>query len=283
MKYTYLLLIFLLSQCAAVNIVPLAIEESNKNKNISLIEKYIEDPYQVDGKWFYPRDYKSYEEVGIAEIEINLNNGDMTTNKEFFHNEAFSGSHRSLPLPSILEVTNLENGKTTKVRVNNRGAYSSTHIINLSSVVFKELDLNSGGGLVKIELINTNESFILSETRTFEEEKRVVEAPISDVIVIDEEISNSEMVTNLSEIQTIEKRQYNEIYINIAAFSFFENAKIVLDELSNFKAKVYNMTTNGGTQIYRVLIGPYEDVNKLINDLKDDTFKKYEDLSIFLI
>ena len=45
MKYIYLLLILLLSQCAAVNIVPLAIEDSNKNKNISLIEKYIEEPY----------------------------------------------------------------------------------------------------------------------------------------------------------------------------------------------------------------------------------------------
>ena len=119
MKYIYLLLILLLSQCAAVNIVPLAIEDSNKNKNISLIEKYIEEPYQVDGKWFYPRDYKSYTEVGIAEIEIELNNGDLTTNNEFFHNDVLSGSHRSLPLPSILEVTNLENGRTTKVRVNN--------------------------------------------------------------------------------------------------------------------------------------------------------------------
>ena len=84
MKYIYLLLILLLSQCAAVNIVPLAIEDNNKNKNISLIEKYIEEPYQVDGKWFYPRDYKSFIEVGIAEIEIELNNGDLTTNKEFF-------------------------------------------------------------------------------------------------------------------------------------------------------------------------------------------------------
>ena len=283
MKYICLLLILLLSQCAAVNIVPLAIEDNNKNKNISLIEKYIEEPYQVDGKWFYPRDYKSFIEVGIAEIEIELNNGDLTTNKEFFHNNVNSGSHRSLPLPSILLVTNLENGRTTKVRVNNRGAYSSTHIINLSSGVFKELKLNSEGGLVKIELINTNESFILSETQTFEEEKKVIEAPISDVVVIGSEIPNTEIVTNVSDIKTIEKRQYNEIYLNIATFSFLENAKIVLDELSNFKAKVYNMTTSGGTQIFRVLIGPYEDVNKLINDLKDDTFKKYEDLSIFLI
>ena len=74
----------------------MAIEDSNKNKNISLIEKYIGEPYQVDGKWFYPRDYKSYIEVGIAQIELELSNGDLTTNKEFFHNEAFSGSHRSL-------------------------------------------------------------------------------------------------------------------------------------------------------------------------------------------
>ena len=136
---------------------------------------------------------------------------------------------------------------------------------------------------MKIELINTNESFILSETQTFEEEKKVVEAPISDVVVIGAEIPNTEIVTNVSDIKTTEKRQYNEIYLNIATFSFLENAKIVLDELSNFKAKVHNMTTNAGTQIFRVLIGPYEDVNKLINDLKDDTFKKYEDLSIFLI
>ena len=283
MKYTYYLLILLLSQCAAVNIVPLAIEERNKNKNISIIEKYIEDPYHVDGKWFYPRDYKSYLEIGIAEIEIDLNNGDLTTNNEFFHNEAFSGSHRSLPLPSIIEVTNLENGRITKVRVNNRGAYSSTHIIKLSSGVFKELNLNSAGGLVKIELINTNESFILSQTRTFEEEKRVVEAPVLDVVVLDTETTNSDIVNNMTDIQTIEKRQYKEIYLNIATFSFFENAKIVLDELSNFKSKVYNMTSNEGAQIFKVLIGPYEDVNKLINDLKDDTFKKYEDLSIFLI
>ena len=283
MKYIILLFTLLLSQCAAVDIVPLAFEDNNKKRNVSLIEKYIEDPYQVNGKWFYPKDYKSYVEVGIAQIEIDLNNGDLTTNKEFFHNEVFSGSHRSLPLPSILEVTNLENGRTAKVRVNNRGAYSSTHIIRLSLGVFKELDLNNDGGLVRVELINTNESFILSETQTFEEEKRVVEAPISDVVVIDEEISDTEISTDQSRIKVAEKKQYKEIYLNIATFSFSENAKIVLDELSNFKSKVYKITGNKGTHLFKVLVGPYDDVNKLINDLKDDTFKKYEDLSIFLI
>ena len=65
--------------------------------------------------------------------------------------------------------------------------------------------------------------------------------------------------------------------------SQMRNHKKVEMPSSNFKAKIYNMTTNEGSQIFKVLIGPYADVNKLINDLKDDTFKKYEDLSIFLI
>ena len=83
----------------------------------------------------------------------------------------------------------------------------------------------------------------------------MVEAPISDVVVIGAEISNTEIVTNVSDIKTIEKRQYNEIYLNIATFSFLENAKIVLDELSNFKAKVYNMTTNGALKYLEYLLG----------------------------
>ena len=128
MKYSYLFLILIFSQCVAVDIVPYVIEDRHNDKNISLIEKYIEEPYEVDGKWYYPRDFKFYTEIGIAQIEVNLNNGDKTTNKEYFHNEASLGSHRVLPLPSILEVTNLENGRSTKVRINNRGAYSSIHI-----------------------------------------------------------------------------------------------------------------------------------------------------------
>ena len=261
----------------------MAIEDNNKKRSISVIEKYIEEPYQVEGKWFYPQDYKSYSEIGIAQIEIVLNNGEMTTNKEFFHNEVFSGSHRSLPLPSILEVTNLENGRSTKVRVNNRGAYSSTYIINLSSSVFKELDLNSDGDLVKLDLIDANESFILTETKTFDEEKKVKEAPVSDVVVIGGKNSNTILSDKQAGSKIEEKKQYNEIYLNIATFSFYENAQIVLNELSDFKVKVYNMSDNQGDEIFKVLIGPYDNVNKLINDLKDDTFKKYEDLSIFLI
>ena len=95
------------------------IKENNEKKDIFFQTDKV---LSVDG--IFCNESRSY-------IEIELNNGDLTTNKEFFHNEAHSGSHRSLPLPSILEVTNLENGRTTKVRVNNRGAYSSTHIINL--------------------------------------------------------------------------------------------------------------------------------------------------------
>ena len=71
----FLLIIFLiLTNCTIANVVPLVIEDRN-NKNIKIIEKLIEEPYQVNGKWFYPYDYKKFEEIGLAQLETSLKNG----------------------------------------------------------------------------------------------------------------------------------------------------------------------------------------------------------------
>ena len=158
----FLLIIFLiLTNCTIANVVPLIIEDSNNRNNIELIEKLIEEPYQVNGKWFYPYDYKKFEEIGLAQLETSLKNGSKTKNGEFYHNDTLTGAHRSLPLPSIIEVTNLNNGKSALVRVNHREAFSSIKVVNLSEAVFKKLDMNQNGDLVKISLIDSNESFVL--------------------------------------------------------------------------------------------------------------------------
>ena len=151
----FLLIIFLiLTNCTIANVVPLVIEDSNNENNIELIEKLIEKPYQVNGKWFYPYDYKKFEEIGLAQLETNLKNGSKTKNGEYYHNDTLSGAHRSLPLPSIIEVTNLNNGKSALVRVNHREAFSSIKVVNLSEAVFKKLGMNKKGDLVKISLID---------------------------------------------------------------------------------------------------------------------------------
>ena len=276
----FLLIIFLiLTNCTIANVVPLVIEDSNSKNNIELIEKLIEEPYQVNGKWFYPYDYKKFEEIGLAQLETSLKNGSKTKNGEYYHNDTLTGAHRSLPLPSIIEVTNLNNGKSALVRVNHREAFSSIKVVNLSEAVFKKLDMNQNGDLVKISLIDSNESFVLSKAYTYDEEKKVLEAPVSSVVVIEKDINElSVNNTNINDINL-----YNKIFINIASFAFKESAQKIKTDLSNYNVRIFESRNLSGNTEYKVLIGPYSDVETLLIDLNDDTFKKYEDLSIYLI
>ena len=276
----FLLIIFLiLSNCTIANVVPLVIEDSNNKNNIELIEKLIEEPYQVNGKWFYPYDYKKFEEIGLAQLETSLKNGSKTKNGEYYHNDTLTGAHRSLPLPSIIEVTNLNNGKSALVRVNHREAFSSIKVVNLSEAVFKKLDMNQNGDLVKISLIDSNESFVLSEAYTYDEEKKIVEAPVSSVVVIEKDKN----VSSANDTNIKDKSLYNKIFINIASFAFKENAQKIKRDLSSYDVRIFESQNLSGNTEYKVLIGPYSDVESLLKDLNDDTFKKYEDLSIYLI
>ena len=276
----FLLIIFLiLTNCTIANVVPLVIEESNNKNNIKIIEKLIEEPYQVNGKWFYPYDYKKFEEIGLAQLETSLKNGSKTKNGEYYHNDTLTGAHRSLPLPSIIEVTNLNNGKSALVRVNHREAFSSIKVVNLSEAVFKKLDMNQNGDLVKISLIDSNESFVLSEAYTYDEEKKIVEAPVSSVVVIEKDKNES----SANDTNIKDKSLYNKIFINIASFAFKESAQKIKRDLSSYDVRIFESQNLSGNTEYRVLIGPYSDVESLLIDLNDDTFKKYEDLSIYLI
>ena len=276
----FLLIIFLtLTNCTIANVVPLVIEDSNNKNNIELIEKLIEEPYQVNGKWFYPYDYKKFEEIGLAQLETSLKNGSKTKNGEYYHNDTLTGAHRSLPLPSIIEVTNLNNGKSALVRVNHREAFSSIKVVNLSKAVFKKLDMNQNGDLVKISLIDSNESFVLSEAYTYDEEKKIVEAPVSSVVVVEKDKNES----SANDTNIKDKSLYNKIFINIASFSFKESAQKIKRDLSSYDVRIFESQNLSGNTEYKVLIGPYSDVESLLKDLNDDTFKKYEDLSIYLI
>ena len=276
----FLLIIFLiLTNCTIANVVPLVIEDSNNKNNIKIIEKLIEEPYQVNDKWFYPYDYKKFEEIGLAQLETSLKNGSKTKNGEYYHNDTLSGAHRSLPLPSIIEVTNLNNGKSALVRVNHREAFSSIKVVNLSEAVFKKLDMNQNGDLVKISLIDSNESFVLSEAYTYDEEKKIVEAPVSSVVVVEKDKNES----SANDTNIKDKSLYNKIFINIASFAFKESAQKIKRDLSSYDVRIFESQNLSGNTEYRVLIGPYSDVESLLIDLNDDTFKKYEDLSIYLI
>jgi len=90
-------------------------------------------PYKVAGRWYKPEAVSHYTEVGQASWYGELFHGRRTANGEIYDMNRLSAAHRTLPLPALVRVTNLSNGRTVVVRVNDRGPFSNNRIIDLSS------------------------------------------------------------------------------------------------------------------------------------------------------
>lgn len=89
-------------------------------------------PYQVRGRWYQPAEQPGYDETGTASWYGDQFNGRPTATGERFDMHALTAAHRTLPLPGLVEVTNLANGRRIVVRVNDRGPFVDGRIIDLS-------------------------------------------------------------------------------------------------------------------------------------------------------
>lgn len=89
-------------------------------------------PYQVNGVWYYPKaDYK-YSETGIASWYGPGFHGKRTANGEVYDENGLTAAHKTLPMPSMVRVTNLENGRSIQVRVNDRGPFEAGRVIDMT-------------------------------------------------------------------------------------------------------------------------------------------------------
>ena len=89
-------------------------------------------PYTVGGRRYYPAEDYDYDQTGIASWYGPNFHGKKTANGEIFDQNELTAAHKTLPLPSIVRVTNLENGRSLIVRVNDRGPYARGRIIDMS-------------------------------------------------------------------------------------------------------------------------------------------------------
>ena len=99
------------------------------------------DPYQIDNVWYYPHEQPDYDETGIASWYGPDFYGKYTANGELYDGDQLTAAHRTLPMPVNVRVTNLENGKSIIVRVNDRGPYARGRIIDLSRKAAELLDV----------------------------------------------------------------------------------------------------------------------------------------------
>ena len=114
----------------------------------------IGNPYQIRGTWYYPKEQPDYDETGIASWYGPTFYGHRTANGEMYDGNSLTAAHRTLPMPVNVRVTNLDNGRSIVVRVNDRGPYAKGRIIDLSEAAARELDvIRSGTARVRVTYV----------------------------------------------------------------------------------------------------------------------------------
>ncbi|HWT32053.1 MAG TPA: septal ring lytic transglycosylase RlpA family protein [Propylenella sp.] len=111
-------------------------------------------PYKIAGKWYKPSKDPNYDRVGVASWYGDAFHGRTTANGEIFDSAGLTAAHATLPLPSYVRVTNLDNDSSIIVRVNDRGPYAHTRLIDVSERTAEILGFKRDGvAPVRVEYI----------------------------------------------------------------------------------------------------------------------------------
>ena len=233
------------------------------------------NPYKINGKWYYPAVDYQYDEVGIASWYGPGFHGKTTANGEVFDQNKISAAHRTLPMPSVVKVTNLENGLVLeKVRINDRGPFARNRIIDLSKKAAEELGfIKNGVAKVRVEILEDESRKYVS---TDQKNNYVAEAAEVTQVSKKNLLSSSERKEKVVEKKTEENLENSiltnkELLIQVGAFTDHRNAKTLSEKLSEFKAYINRVFINN-KYLYRVRIGPINNLD-LANDMKRKLFE----------
>ncbi len=112
------------------------------------------NPYTIDGIVYRPAVDESYDRTGIASWYGPKFHGKRTANGEIFDMNAVSAAHKTLPMPSMVRVTNEENGRSIAVRINDRGPFVRGRIIDLSRAAAQQLGFRDRGTVrVRVQIM----------------------------------------------------------------------------------------------------------------------------------
>ncbi|MXN45976.1 septal ring lytic transglycosylase RlpA family protein [Shinella kummerowiae] len=110
--------------------------------------------YQVRGKWYKPKEEPGYSKTGLASWYGSAFHGRRTANGEVYDKYHLSAAHPTFPLPSYARVTNMENGTSVVVRVNDRGPFHEGRVIDVSSKTADLLDMKrTGTAKVRVQYV----------------------------------------------------------------------------------------------------------------------------------
>ena len=219
-------------------------------------------PYQINGKWYRPSVDWDYDETGIASWYGAPFHGRPTANGEVFDKEQLTAAHTTLPLPSVVRVTNLDTDKEVVVRINDRGPFVGGRIIDLSYAAAKSIGMDrTGTGKVRVQILPEESKQAALAAGAREEQLVASGAPARSIE--NPEVYETPVARGVAPERS--GRAYSDggvMFVQAGAFSSKDNAYQLANSLNFIYTANVAPTVSGGKQLYRVRLGPVNTVNE---------------------
>ena len=155
---TVALMLLMLQGCTsmelAIDLYKKQTREDAEDKVVAAPRYKVGNPYKVAGIWYYPERNLTYDETGIGSWYGDEFAGKLTANGEIFDPELVTAAHKTLPMPSVVRVTNLDNGKSLVLRINDRGPFVAGRIIDLSREAARRIGYKDNGlARVRVQVV----------------------------------------------------------------------------------------------------------------------------------
>lgn len=280
--------ILALTACAETEFLVHTAKQVSGGDNISTGDgRYkVGSPYQIKGVWYYPAEDYEYSETGIASWYGPGFHGKDTANGESYDQNDLTAAHRTLPMPSAVRVTNLENGRSIVLRINDRGPFARGRIIDVSRRGAQLLGFEKNGvAKVRVDILPDESrqlkvAAINGSSRQIQvaasPRESVSSTPLPAPAPAQPGVRNTTPAPTPAPVRTaslpppVEPVLTEEvevlpvsptgIYVQAGAFSNLENALRMRDQLFEMGPTQISRFAVSGTEIYRVRIGPLQTV-----------------------
>ena len=230
----------------------------NSMRESPAIQEATMRPYQVAGKWYYPEKVSLGDKFdGYASWYGEDFHSKKTSNGETYNMYAHTAAHKTFPMNTVLKVLNVENGKSTIVRINDRGPFVEGRIIDLSAAAANDIDMTKAGtAKVRLEVIGFGG--VINKDKKAEVQN-----------VQSEDILGSEFKVD----KTPKSVSGGDFAIQVGAFRRHEGAQITQERYSHMPPyqsviKEYELD---GAPIYRVFLRGFQSEQEARDFLKKNT------------
>jgi len=243
-----------------------------------LEQERVGPPYEANGRWYVPTPEPGYAEIGEASWYGPQFHGQATASGEPFDQEALTAAHPTLPIPSLVQVTNLENGREVIVRINDRGPFVDERLIDVSRRTAEVLGFESAGrARVHVRYLGPAPRHVGTNGEDAPASRRLAAAPMAAPAMAEAEgpvslLPAQSTAEVLAADQTTLPPSYQRpapraqpapaigggYMVQVGAFSNIDNARAVQAEVAEIGPVAIDTRQTARGELFRVRLGPWE-------------------------